>query len=222
MKRAAFAKTLLEWYDRAGRDLPWRAKGGVAPDPYHIWLSEIILQQTRVNQGLPYYEKFIEATDLIMRGGAFGVSGYAELESNYELMVSHPENFSPSLRSNQVLCKRKPWSHRKNYESLPKPAYRMTGRVLKSTGSWYEVAGANSKLYACRVRGKLRLEGYKESNPIAVGDSVEIEPESSEEDYAMINTLYPRKNYIIRKSNNLSKQTHIIGANLDIAALVVT
>ena len=59
MKRAVFAKALLEWYDRAGRDLPWRTKGGGRPDPYHIWLSEIMLQQTTVVTVQPYYARFL-------------------------------------------------------------------------------------------------------------------------------------------------------------------
>jgi ribosome biogenesis GTPase len=98
----------------------------------------------------------------------------------------------------------------------------MRATITKSTGSWYEAKDEEGKVWQARIKGKFRLKGIKSTNPIAVGDIVEIEAENDDEDYAIINNLHERKNYIIRKSNNLSKQTHIIAANLDVAALVVT
>lgn len=93
------------------------------------------------------------------------------------------------------------------------------GRVLKSTGSWYTVEKTNGELVDCRVRGKLRMKGIRSTNPVAVGDIVDIE---GEEDSLAIVKIHKRKNYIVRKSVNLSKQSHIIAANLDLAAIVVT
>lgn len=97
----------------------------------------------------------------------------------------------------------------------------MRGLVVKSTGSWYQVLGEDQHMYDCRIKGKFRIKGIKTTNPIAVGDWVQFEIESSQ-DTAVITALEPRKNYIIRKSVNLSKQAQIIGANLDQAILVVT
>ncbi|MFD2598371.1 ribosome small subunit-dependent GTPase A [Sphingobacterium corticis] len=97
----------------------------------------------------------------------------------------------------------------------------MAGLVTKSTGSWYQVLGDDQQRYECRIKGKFRTKGIKTTNPIAVGDRVTIELEQ-EEGVAVITTLEPRRNYIIRRSINLSKQTQIIGANLDLALLVVT
>ncbi|MBE8722932.1 ribosome small subunit-dependent GTPase A [Sphingobacterium pedocola] len=97
----------------------------------------------------------------------------------------------------------------------------MRGLVTKSTGSWYQVLGEDGEQYDCRIKGKFRTKGIKTTNPIAVGDWVhfDLEPDQAS---GVINVLEPRKNYIIRKSVNLSKQTQIIGANLDQAILVVT
>lgn len=97
----------------------------------------------------------------------------------------------------------------------------MRGLVSKSTGSWYQVIGEDGAKYDCRIRGKFRTKGIKTTNPIAVGDWVKFEVEKDQES-AVIYELEPRRNYIIRKSVNLSKQTQIIGANLDQAILVVT
>lgn len=97
----------------------------------------------------------------------------------------------------------------------------MQGLVVKSTGSWYQVLAINGEEYACRIKGLFRTKDSKTTNPIAVGDKVEIELEP-EQDTAIISKLYPRRNYIIRRSVNLSKQAQIIAANIDQAFLVVT
>lgn len=97
----------------------------------------------------------------------------------------------------------------------------MRGLVIKSTGSWYQVEGEDGHTYDCRIKGKFRTKGIKTTNPIAVGDHVQFELEP-DQGSGVITVLEPRKNYIIRKSVNLSKQTQIIGANLDQAILVVT
>ncbi len=94
-----------------------------------------------------------------------------------------------------------------------------TGRVIRSTGSWYEVIDDEGTLHTCRLRGKLRLEDLGVTNPIAVGDFVRFELQNNE---AMIDDILPRKNYIIRQSVKKSKQKHILAANLDQAILVVT
>lgn len=97
----------------------------------------------------------------------------------------------------------------------------MRGLVIKSTGSWYQVQAENGAHYDCRIKGKFRTKGIKTTNPIAVGDWVDFDLEA-DQNTGVIKALEPRKNYIIRKSVNLSKQTQIIGANLDQAILVVT
>ena len=94
------------------------------------------------------------------------------------------------------------------------------GLVMKSTGSWYEVRSSSGKLIHCTVRGKLRLKGVKSTNPIAVGDRVSYSLE--DESVGVITAVRDRKNYIIRKSSNLSRESHILAANLDQAFLVVT
>lgn len=99
----------------------------------------------------------------------------------------------------------------------------MKGTVYKSTGSWYTVKSEEGKFYECRIKGKFRIQGIKSTNPIAVGDIVEFEIDSLGD--AIVGTIYAiedRKNYIVRKSVNLSKQTHIIAANLDLTFLLVT
>ncbi len=97
----------------------------------------------------------------------------------------------------------------------------MRGVVVKSTGSWYQVKNQEGHLIQCRIKGKFRLDGIKHTNPIAVGDFVEYEVEdNNEQNTAVIHQIYDRKNYIIRKSSNLSKQTHIIASNIDQALLV--
>jgi ribosome biogenesis GTPase len=97
----------------------------------------------------------------------------------------------------------------------------MTGVVIKSTGSWYTVRTEKDQLINCRIKGKFRLSGIKSTNPVTVGDIVDIEIEESNENGIIFN-IHDRKNYIIRKSVKLSKQTHIIAANIDQAFLLVT
>ena len=97
----------------------------------------------------------------------------------------------------------------------------MRGLVTKSTGSWYMVEDAEGKRIPCRIKGKFRTLGLRTTNPIAVGDWVSFQYEP-EQDSAVITALEPRRNYIIRRSINLSKEAQIIGANLDQAMLVVT
>ena len=91
---------------------------------------------------------------------------------------------------------------------------------MKSTGSWYLVKADNGSILECRLKGKIRLEDRKTTNPVAVGDIVELQMD--EDGSNQIVTILPRKNYIIRKSINLSKQAHIIASNLDQAILVAT
>ena len=95
----------------------------------------------------------------------------------------------------------------------------MKALVIKSTGSWYDVEAENGNLYKCRIKGKFRTKQIKSTNPVVVGDYVEI---VSEDENWMINKLYERKNKIVRRSVNLSKQTHIIAANIDQAILMIT
>ncbi|WP_295772093.1 ribosome small subunit-dependent GTPase A [uncultured Mucilaginibacter sp.] len=97
----------------------------------------------------------------------------------------------------------------------------MHGIVTKSTGSWYQVQTADGKRYDCRIKGKFRIKGLTTTNPVAVGDKVDFDLEP-DQDQGVITKLYDRRNYIIRKSINLSKQAQIIAANLDQAFLVVT
>lgn len=96
------------------------------------------------------------------------------------------------------------------------------GKVLKSTGKWYIVELANGTLVDCRIRGKIRLDGLRTTNPIAAGDQVELTDERDEEGKGVITAVKERKNYIARKSTNLSKQSQILAANIDKAYLMVT
>ncbi|MBL6658046.1 MAG: ribosome small subunit-dependent GTPase A [Flavobacteriales bacterium] len=95
----------------------------------------------------------------------------------------------------------------------------MQGTVIKSTGSWYIVKTEEGQLLNCRIRGKFRMQDIKSTNPIVVGDKVLL---SQEEESFLIDELYDRKNIIVRKSVNLSKQTHIIASNIDQAILMVS
>ena len=96
----------------------------------------------------------------------------------------------------------------------------MRGLVIKNTGSWYTVLTDDGQLIDCKIKGNFRLKGIRSTNPVAVGDRVQIVPNN--EGTAFITEIEDRRNYIIRKSINLSKQSHIIAANVDQAILVVT
>ena len=96
----------------------------------------------------------------------------------------------------------------------------MKGLVIKNTGSWYQVKTDNGQLVECKIKGNFRLKGIRSTNPVAVGDRVQII--LNQEGTAFISEIEDRKNYIIRRSSNLSKQSHILAANLDQCMLVVT
>ena len=95
----------------------------------------------------------------------------------------------------------------------------MNGVVIKTTGKRYTVKSNSGDILKCRLKGKFRIKGIKSTNPIVVGDKVEVEQES---ELWMIIKLFDRKNHIVRKSVNLSKKTHIIAANIDQAILMIT
>ena len=95
----------------------------------------------------------------------------------------------------------------------------MNGIVIKTTGKYYSVKTDTNEIVQCGLKGKFRIAGIKSTNPIVVGDKVELEQQS---ELWMIVKLHERKNHILRKSVNLSKQTHIIGANIDQAILMIT
>lgn len=98
----------------------------------------------------------------------------------------------------------------------------MTGQVYKSTGSWYTVKSGDDFI-ECRIKGKFRIKGIRSTNPIAVGDIVDYEvDETSDTQTGTINNIHERKNYIVRKSVNLSHQMHIIASNIDLVFLLVT
>jgi len=94
------------------------------------------------------------------------------------------------------------------------------GKVMRSTGSWYQVLTSDMDIIECRIKGKFRLEGIRTTNPVVVGDQVGFE--RIEDGTGVIREIESRRNYIIRKSVNLSRQAHIIAANVDHAYLVVT
>ena len=96
----------------------------------------------------------------------------------------------------------------------------MKGLVVKNTGSWYQVKTDSGELFDCKIKGHFRLQEIRSTNPIAVGDNVEFE--KNEDGTAMIHAISDRRNYIVRRSSNLSKQSQILAANLDLVALVVT
>lgn len=97
----------------------------------------------------------------------------------------------------------------------------MRGKVIKSTGSWYIVLDDEGRQWECRLRGKIRLDGLRSTNPVAVGDNVVFEQEPGKET-AVIKSIEARNNLIVRKSVNLSKASHIIAANVDLAIVVAT
>ncbi len=96
----------------------------------------------------------------------------------------------------------------------------MDGLVIKNTGSWYVVHTDNGEDVNCKIKGNFRLKGIRTTNPVAVCDrvTISVNPDGN----AFITAIQPRKNYIIRRASNLSKESHIIAANLDCAFLVVT
>ena len=98
------------------------------------------------------------------------------------------------------------------------------GLVIRNTGSWYDVRTDDGQLFACKVKGNFRLRGIRSTNPVAVGDIVEFSPPSTEAvgSGSFITEIHDRRNYIIRRASNLSKQSHIIAANVDLACLIVT
>ncbi|MBI4947266.1 MAG: ribosome small subunit-dependent GTPase A [Bacteroidetes bacterium] len=108
----------------------------------------------------------------------------------------------------------------------------MKGRVIKSTGNWYIVLAHDGEKFNCRIKGRLKIDGYKSTNPIAVGDEVVFELEDNQlpspegegqgVKSGVISAVEKRKNCIIRKSKNLSKQSHILATNVDQAMLIVT
>ncbi|MCR4920370.1 MAG: ribosome small subunit-dependent GTPase A [Bacteroidaceae bacterium] len=97
----------------------------------------------------------------------------------------------------------------------------MDGLVIRNTGSWYVVLADNGQTFDCKVKGNFRLRGIRSTNPVAVGDRVRIvlQPDGRS---ALIEEILDRRNYIIRRASNLSKQSHIIAANVDQAVLLVT
>ena len=97
---------------------------------------------------------------------------------------------------------------------------KLKGLVIKNTGSWYLVKTDEGKCVECKIKGNFRLKGIRSTNPVAVGDYVQIilNPEGT----AFISEIEDRKNYIIRRASNLSKQSHILAANLDQSMLIVT
>ena len=96
----------------------------------------------------------------------------------------------------------------------------MKGMVVKNTGSWYQVITAEGELVECKIKGNLRLKDIRSTNPLAVGDEVEFTKNA--DGIGSISEIHDRRNYIVRKSSNLSRQAHILAANLDLALLVAT
>ena len=101
------------------------------------------------------------------------------------------------------------------------------GVVIKSTGSWYTVETEDGEKFECKIKGKFRIQGIKSTNPVAVGDNVEFSIQSEidkekNQKIGLITSIADRKNYIVRRSQNLSKQSHIIAANIDQAVLIIT
>lgn len=96
----------------------------------------------------------------------------------------------------------------------------MNALIIKNTGSWYVALGDDGREYNCKIKGNFRIKGIRTTNPVAVGDKVEISINPDET--AFIVKIEPRKNYIIRRASNLSKEAHILAANIDQTLLVVT
>ena len=98
----------------------------------------------------------------------------------------------------------------------------MIGVVTRSTGSWYEVKTEDNQIYRCRIRGKFRLHGLSLTNPVAVGDRVEIDETPNEEGLASIVNILSRKNYVVRQSPRKKHQLHLLASNIDQALLLTT
>lgn len=112
--------------------------------------------------------------------------------------------------------------HRNRIELCIFTPMSIKGKVLKSTGTWYNVELEDETIVKCRIRGRLRLEGLTTTNPITVGDIVLLNDTIDEEGNRLIEDFEKRQNYIVRKSTNLSKQQQILAANIDRAYLIVT
>lgn len=97
----------------------------------------------------------------------------------------------------------------------------MRGTVIKSTGKWYQVRLFDQRIISCRIKGKFRLKDYKLTNPIAVGDEVEVELEQHDEN-GMITAVFSRKNYVLRQSTRKKHFMHLLAANIDQALVIVT
>lgn len=95
-----------------------------------------------------------------------------------------------------------------------------TGLVVKNTGSWYDVKIKDGDTIECRIRGNFRIKGIRSTNPIAVGDLVDFKIDK--ENKGMITAIHDRKNFLMRRSSNLSKKSHIIASNIDLAVLIAT
>ncbi len=96
------------------------------------------------------------------------------------------------------------------------------GMVIKSTGSWYQVQLQDESMWQCRIIGKFRLDGLKLTNPVAVGDTVEMEIENEEENTGIIKQILPRKNYVVRQSPRKKHDLHLLASNIDQAILITT
>ena len=98
----------------------------------------------------------------------------------------------------------------------------MHGLVIKNTGSRYTVCIDGSRCFDCKIKGAFRIKGIRTTNPVAIGDRVTVEVPANETDTAYITAIAPRRNYMIRRASNLSKESHILAANIDLALLVAT
>ena len=98
----------------------------------------------------------------------------------------------------------------------------LQGTVIKSTGSWYQVRLESGEVLPCRIVGKIRLEVEKLTNPVAVGDQVELTLEPGEERTGAIRNILPRKNYVVRQSPRKKHELHLLASNIDQAAVIVT
>ena len=135
-------------------------------------------------------------------------------------MTSPPHNLQPHNLPPQTSHLKPPISNLPPQTSHLTTSQTVTGLVIKNTGYWYTVLTDDGATIDCKVKGNFRLKGIRSTNPIAVGDRVVIK--KIDEATAFITEIEDRRNYVIRKSSNLSKQSHIIAANVDVAMLIVT